>query len=237
MRLDRYLSDMNVGTRKEIGALIRKGRVSVDGTFVKDPARPVGPENAVSVDAVPIPYETFSYLMLNKPKGVVSATQDPKQRTVLDLLPKIRRRDLFPVGRLDKDTTGLMLITNDGQLAHRLLSPRHHVDKTYEAVLKKPATREDILAFSRGLEIAPDADGPGFTCLPAVLSLSPDDSCRAYVTLHEGKYHQVKRMFRTRGNEVLSLKRLSMGNLSLDPHLAEGESRRLTGEEIDRCRE
>lgn len=236
MRLDRYLADMSIGTRKEIGTMIRKGRVIVDGTIARESAMQVSPDTPVLLDGVLIPYEEWTYLMLNKPCGVISATEDPRQKTVLDLLPKIRRKDLFPVGRLDIDTTGLLLLTNDGALSHRLLSPKRHVDKTYEAMLEKPVGPDDPAAFAAGLVIPKDADGDGFTALPA--KLAPGDSpTHVFVTIREGKYHQVKRMFAARGNKVLSLKRLTMGSLILDPELREGEYRRLTDAEVQALKE
>jgi 16S rRNA pseudouridine516 synthase len=236
MRLDRYMADMSIGTRKEIGMMIRKGRVTVNGTTAKDAAMQVSPDTPVFVDGTPIPYEEWTYLIMNKPCGVISATEDPRQKTVLDLLPKIRRKDLFPVGRLDIDTTGLLLITNDGALSHRLLSPKRHVDKTYEVMLEKPVGSGDPAAFAAGLVIPKDADGDGFTALPAKL-VEGDSPKHVFVTIREGKYHQVKRMFAARGNKVLSLKRLTMGSLSLDPELHEGEVRRLTDAEVQALKE
>ena len=166
--------------------------------------------------------------MLNKPAGVVSATRDDGSETVVDLVEGKSRKDLFPVGRLDKDTVGLLLITNDGQLAHRLLSPAHHVDKVYFARLDHAATEEDVAAFQAGLDIG-DED----LTLPAQLEIpNAQQPNEVLVTLREGRYHQVKRMFEARDNEVVYLKRLSMGSLVLDPALAEGESRRLTAEEL-----
>lgn len=230
MRIDKFLSDMGAGTRAEIKKAIKKGRVFAGGKAVKDPGAPFegGP---VFFDGLQIPYEPYAYYMLNKPAGVVSATQDPRQETVLDLLPKPRRKDLFPVGRLDKDTEGLLLITNDGELAHHLLSPKKHVDKTYFALVQGLIAEADIAAFALGLVV-----DEGFTAMPAILSpLRIDETemkTELTITIREGKFHQVKRMFLAIGKEVLYLKRLKMGPLSLDPSLPPGGSRRLTGEEL-----
>ena len=187
----------------------------------------------------PAVYARYEYFMLNKPSGVVSATEDKKEKTVLDLLRSdkssdagtgMRREDLFPVGRLDKDTEGLLLITNDGDLAHRLLSPKKHVDKVYYADIRGKVDEEDVRMFAQGLDI-----GDEKATLPAELKiLSSGETSRIEVTLREGRYHQVKRMFRAVGKEVIYLKRLSMGSLALDEALAPGEFRRLTDEEVDK---
>ena len=201
--------------------MVRQGRVLVDGKPAPAANMKVDPQTAVILlDGEPLGYEKFTYVMLHKPAGVLTATEDRRQETVLDLL----RRALSPVGRLDKDTEGLLLLTNDGQLAHRLLSPKSHVDKVYYARVDGALEPGDIAAFAAGMTL-----GDGLECLPAGLEiLSPTE---ALVTLREGKFHQVKRMLAARGKPVLYLKRLSMGRLRLDPALAPGAWRMLTEEE------
>lgn len=231
MRLDKYLSDMGVGTRSELKKEIKKGAVSVDGTVVKDPGCSVTADSRVTFRGTEIAYEEFVYYMLNKPAGIISASEDGREPTVVDLIAEPKRKDLFPVGRLDRDTEGLLLITNDGALSHRLLSPKHHVDKVYYAELSGILNESHAEEFSSGITL-PD----GLECLPAdlkILSVSPEDNTsEAEITVREGKFHQVKRMFSAIGAEVTYLKRLSMGTLRLDPALAPGEYRRLTSDEI-----
>ena len=225
MRLDKYLAEMGAGTRKEIGKAVRAGRVTVNGQASKNAAMQVTAEDDVRLDGALIAYETFVYYMLNKPAGVISATEDARERTVLDLISERQRKGLFPVGRLDRDTEGLLLITNDGGLAHRLLSPRHHVDKVYYARLDGPVGEAEKALFAQGLKV-----DETLTALPAELEiLEPATEVR--VTIREGKFHQVKRMFEAVGREVLYLKRLSMGPLALDESLPKGDYRRLTAEE------
>ena len=225
MRLDKYLAEMGAGTRKEIGKAVRAGRVTVNGQTVKNAAMQVTAEDEVSMDGVPVEYEEYVYYMLNKPAGVISATEDARERTVLDLISERQRKGLFPVGRLDRDTEGLLLITNDGGLAHRLLSPRHHVDKVYYARLDGPVGEAEKALFAQGLKV-----DETLTALPAELEiLEPATEVR--VTIREGKFHQVKRMFEAVGREVLYLKRLSMGPLALEESLPQGAYRRLTAEE------
>ncbi|MBO5521699.1 MAG: rRNA pseudouridine synthase [Eubacterium sp.] len=232
MRLDKYLADMSVGTRKELKEMIRKGRVLVDGVPVKDPGTAITGAEEVTVDGAKIAYTAFEYYMLNKPAGVISASEDSRQTTVVDLIEDRKRKDLFPVGRLDKDTVGLLMITNDGDLSHRLLSPRFHVDKVYYARIAGAVTESDVKAFADGLKI-----DDTLTALPAKLEIlsvtaAPDPVSEIEVTIREGKFHQIKRMFAARGMEVVYLKRLSMGPLVLDPGLEEGEYRPLTDEEV-----
>ena len=225
MRLDKYLAEMGSGTRKEIGKAVRAGRVTVNGQTVKNAAMQVTAEDEVSMDGVSVEYEEYVYYMLNKPAGVISATEDARERTVLDLISERQRKGLFPVGRLDRDTEGLLLITNDGGLAHRLLSPRHHVDKVYYARLDGPVGEAEKALFAQGLKV-----DEALTALPAELEiLEPATEVR--VTIREGKFHQVKRMFEAVGREVLYLKRLSMGPLALEESLPQGAYRRLTAEE------
>ena len=227
MRLDKFLADMGCGTRSDLKKMIRKGCVLVDEKTARDPGTSVTENSCVVLNGEEIHYQTMVYIMLNKPDGVISAINDPKQETVIDLITDQIRRDLFPVGRLDKDTEGLLLLTNDGELAHRILSPKHHVDKTYYAKLDGEVTDEMIDQFKEGLEIN---DEEPFKALPAVLK--PDLHNSAVITIQEGKYHQIKRMFKMVGREVLYLKRLSMGPLKLDENLKPGEYRSLTEEEI-----
>ena len=225
-RLDKIISATGKKSRREVREMVRQGRVLVDGKPAPAADMKVDPQTAVILlDGEPLGYEKFTYVMLHKPAGVLTATEDRRQETVLDLLPpELRRRALSPVGRLDKDTEGLLLLTNDGQLAHRLLSPKSHVDKVYYARVDGALEPGDIAAFAAGMTL-----GDGLECLPAGLEiLSPTE---ALVTLREGKFHQVKRMLAARGKPVLYLKRLSMGRLRLDPALAPGARRMLTEEE------
>lgn len=217
-RLDKIISATGKKSRREVREMVRQGRVLVDGKPAPAADMKVDPQTAVILlDGEPLGYEKFTYVMLHKPAGVLTATEDRRQETVLDLLPpELRRRALSPVGRLDKDTEGLLLLTNDGQLAHRLLSPKSHVDKVYYARVDGALEPGDIAAFAAGMTL-----GDGLECLPAGLEiLSPTE---ALVTLREGKFHQVKRMLAARGKPVLYLKRLSMGRLRLDPALAPGD--------------
>lgn len=227
-RLDKFLAAQGKGTRKEVGRLIRSGAVAVDGVPVRDPAAKVYPScQTVAVEGSPILWQEHLYIMMNKPAGVLSATEDRRQKTVLDLLPEdLRRRGLFPAGRLDKDTTGLLLITDDGDLAHRMLSPKKHVYKLYQARLDAPVTPEDVRAFEEGVRWGEEVYAP------ARLWAGEGDPFVAFAQVHEGRFHQVKRMFQARGKTVLSLKRLKIGGLSLDSTLQEGECRLLAPEEV-----
>ena len=245
MRLDKYLAEMGEGTRQEVKAFIRKGRVMVGGVPVKKPEAKVEEGNDQgTLDGREIPYQKYLYYMLNKPAGVITATTDSRDRTVLDLLGEDRRKDLFPVGRLDKDTEGLLLITNDGPLAHRLLSPRKHVDKCYYAKVRGEVTGEDVEQFAQGLFLAGLGEEKEEKTMPARLEIlktvstggeeDPGFVSEILLTIQEGKFHQVKRMFQAVGKEVLYLKRLSMGSLKLDPELAPGQYRELTKEEMER---
>lgn len=229
IRLDKYLADMGIGTRSEVKKYIRQGKVKVDGKVEKSPEAKLDEkkQRVLYLDQC-VGYEAFEYYMLNKPAGVISATTDTKEKTVIDLIESKKRKDLFPVGRLDKDTEGLLLITNDGELAHRLLSPKKHVDKVYYAKIKGVVTEEDKIAFSEGVSL-----GQGEMAKPANLRiLVSDEISEIHLTIQEGKFHQVKRMFLAVGKEVVYLKRLSMGSLVLDENLALGEYRPLTKEEI-----
>lgn len=230
MRLDKYLSEMGVGTRSQVKQLIRKGLVSVNGETAKKPETQVTETDSVCANGAEIAFVRMEYYMLNKPAGCVSATEDKKIPTVLDLIADKKRGDLFPVGRLDRDTEGLLLITNDGALAHRLLSPKRHVDKTYFARIKGEVREEHIGLFGAGLDI-----GDEKPTLPAVLRiLKSGPESEITVTIREGRYHQVKRMFEAIGCEVIYLKRLSMGSLALDESLKPGEYRPLSQMELQK---
>lgn len=231
IRLDKFLADMGVGTRTEVKAYIRQGKVFIDGQVVKSADVKIDTDKqSVICNGRPVAYESFEYYMLNKPAGVISATTDPKDKTVIDLIKDKKRKDLFPVGRLDKDTEGLLLITNDGELAHRLLSPKKHVDKVYFAKVEGKVTDEDVEAFLEGVSI-----GNEEVTKPAKLEIiHSDEISEIRLTIQEGKFHQVKRMFEAVDKKVIYLKRLSMGSLVLDENLALGEYRLLTKEELDK---
>ncbi|MDD6043784.1 MAG: pseudouridine synthase [Eubacteriaceae bacterium] len=231
MRLDKYLAESGQGTRSEVKQLVKKGHVSVNGVTARDSGMKVDSDkDAVKVNGRSVIYEKFRYFMLNKPQGCVSATRDGLSSTVLDLLEGEITRDLFPVGRLDKDTEGFLLITNDGQLGHELLSPRKHVDKKYVAHVSKPLTPEQLIAFAEGVDI-----GDEKPTMPA--KIRPLDEENVYeVVLQEGRYHQVKRMFEAFGSKVTYLKRVSMGPVTLDESLEPGQYRKLTAEEVEALR-
>ncbi|MGI5963715.1 MAG: 16S rRNA pseudouridine(516) synthase [Lawsonibacter sp.] len=231
-RVDKSLSSTGRWSRKEVKNLIRQGRVKAGDKVVLRPEEKYDLERCVLfVNGEAVNWQAQTYLMLYKPAGVLSATEDRRQKTVLDLLPDyLRRRGLFPVGRLDKDTTGLLLLTDDGQLAHDLLSPKKHVDKVYLARVEGHVTEEDRIVLAEGMVLE-----DGLRCLPANLEAIGDGQ-RCLVTLHEGKYHQVKRMLAARGKPVLELKRLSMGPLTLDEGLEPGQWRFLTPEEVAQCK-
>ena len=226
VRLDKFLCDCNIGTRSQVKDFIRLGQVTVNGQVMKKADFKVD-ENTDSVTfrGEPCGYRRFAYYMLHKPAGVVSATVDNTADTVLSLLRNVKDKDLFPVGRLDKDTTGLLLVTNDGELAHRLLSPKKHVDKSYLTQIAKPLNENDICMLSEGVDI-----GDEETTLPAKVQIL--DENYIILTIHEGRFHQVKRMLRAVDNEVLSLKRISFGPLTLPENLSPGEFRELTPNEV-----
>lgn len=230
-RLDKILANTGRWSRKEVRELVRAGRVTVDGAVARTPEEKHDPAASFLVDGQPVSGERLVYLMLHKPAGLVSATEDPREPTVLTLLPEhLRRVGLFPAGRLDKDTEGLLLLTNDGPLAHRLLSPRWHVDKTYYVEVEGSLDEADEEAFRQGITLA-----DGLACLPAGLAIL-EKRDTAIVTLREGKYHQIKRMLASRGKPVRYLKRLTMGPLALDPALERGQWRPLTAEELTALR-
>ena len=226
-RLDKLLASTGHWSRREVKDLVRQGRVLADGRPAARPEDKFDPERVrLSVDGLEVDCAPFVYLMLHKPAGLLSATEDRNQKTVLDLLPEhLRRRGLFPVGRLDKDTEGLLLLTNDGPLGHRLLAPKKHVDKVYFVRVDGTLDGADAAAFRAGMTLE-----DGLRCLPAELEVL-DPASTGLVTLREGKYHQVKRMLAHRGKPVTYLKRLSMGPVALDPDLAPGAWRPLTEEE------
>lgn len=228
IRLDKLLADMGIASRKELKQMIKSGRVSVDGVAATVPEMKLDAEKAlVALDGKPLNYSRFHYYMLDKPKGILSVTEDKKQPTVLSLVtPEMRRMGLFPVGRLDKDTSGLLLLTDDGDFAHRVISPKSGVKKLYYAKVDGSLDERDIAAFSQGLIL-----GDGTKCLPAQLEILSDDEC--HVTVMEGKYHQVRRMLASRGAPVLELRRLSIGALKLDESLGAGGLRELAQSEID----
>lgn len=225
LRLDKYLADMQAGTRSQVKEMIRRGRVEVDNIKIMSPSQKISANSRVTIDGKALDYVSVEYYMLNKPAGVLSASRDKKAKTVMDLIDSRRRKDLFPVGRLDKDTEGLLLITDDGELAHQLLSPKRHVDKVYLAKLLHPVKEKDVEAFENGIDI-----GEKSPTLPAGLKALPDN--QAKITIREGKFHQIKRMFESLGNQVLYLKRLSMGEFYLEDTLAPGEFRPLTDKEL-----
>ena len=230
MRLDKFLTEMGIGSRSEVKQGIKKGFAKVNGEVAKRPEQKVEEIDSVTWKGTPVVYVEYEYIMLNKPAGVVSATEDNRDQTVVDLIKDSHRNDLFPVGRLDKDTEGLLLMTNDGALAHRLLSPKHHVSKVYYAKVDGVMTEEDVQLFSEGFHVDDELDA-----LPANLKIlsKTDSSCEIELEIYEGKFHQVKRMVHAVGKEVVFLKRLSMGNLVLDPDLEPGEYRHLTASELE----
>ena len=230
-RLDKLLANTGRWSRREVKELVRRGQVRVDGVIAASAEQKITPAAAVTVSGEPVALGSCTYLLLHKPAGVLTATEDRRQPTVLDLLPaEYRRIGVAPVGRLDKDTTGLLLLTDDGELAHRLLSPKYHVDKRYLARVDGPLSQADVDAFASGITLS-----DGTECLPAGLELLPENRC--IVTLRQGKFHQVKRMLASRGAPVVTLHRLSMGTLSLPEALLPGQWRLLTEEETAALRQ
>lgn len=232
MRIDKYLANMNVGSRKEVHQLIKKGIVAVNGTTVKTPKQQVKESDQVTVNGDAVAYQKYHYFLLNKPKGVLSATEDRSQPTVISILaPQDRYQGIVPVGRLDKDTTGLLLLTNDGQLNHELLAPGKHVDKVYRAEIAGVANDATVKTFASGMTL-----GDGTKLQPAELKiLSQDeehDKSTTEIKICEGKYHQIKRMFGAVGMKVVELERISMGKLTLPANLKRGEYLELKLEDI-----
>lgn len=227
MRLDKFLCEAGAGTRSEVKQLVKKGAVAVNGGIEKAADRKVDTCDRITLYGRELSYQKFRYYLLYKPAGVVTATEDKHERTVMELLRGIDTRELFPVGRLDKDTEGLLLITNDGGLAHRLLSPKKHIDKTYLVKTKLPLSEEAVERLTEGVDI-----GDERPTLPAVVKQISDMEME--LTIREGRFHQIKRMVSAVGNEVVFLKRLSMGTLLLPAELSAGEFRELTKEETER---
>ena len=229
MRIDKFVSEQYGVSRSDAKAMIKKSQVTVNGTAVKSSDMKIDPDNdSIAVCGKEISYRKFIYIMLNKPDGVVCATRDGLSSTVLELIPEeIRRKGLFPAGRLDKDTEGFVFITDDGALAHKMLAPKSHVEKEYMVTLEKPTEKEYEELFASGMTIDGDEK-----CLPAKLIFTEDKNVVRLI-LHEGKYHQVKRMMQTAGNKVIHLKRIRMGGIELDPKLAPGECREITDEELE----
>lgn len=232
MRIDKYLANMNVGSRKEVHQLIKKGIVAVNGTTVKTPKQQVKESDQVTVNGDAVAYQKYHYFLLNKPKGVLSATEDRSQPTVISILaPQDRYQGIVPVGRLDKDTTGLLLLTNDGQLNHELLAPGKHVDKVYRAEIAGVANDATVKTFASGMTL-----GDGTKLQPAELKiLSQDeehDRSTTEIKICEGKYHQIKRMFGAVGMKVVELERILMGKLTLPANLKRGEYLELKLEDI-----
>ena len=230
-RIDKVLSNLGHGTRKEVKALLKKGKVEIDGIKVSDSAMKIDPDKAViKVSGEEIRYRKHIYLIMNKPAGVVSATVDNHDETVIDLIDEeYHAFKPFPIGRLDKDTVGLLLITNDGELNHKLIAPKNHVDKVYYAEINKFVDESDIATFKKGVVI-----DDGYKCMPAVLEVlnADENGSEVMVTIQEGKFHQVKRMFESVDKKVVFLRRISFGPLKLDENLSEGQFRELSEEEV-----
>lgn len=231
-RLDKVLANLGFGSRKEVKSLVKEKEVLIDGEVAKDGSIQIDPEKSeIVVKGEKVNYRKYIYLIMNKPEGVVSATFDKYDETVIDLIDEeYRVFDPFPVGRLDKDTVGLLLITNDGELNHRLISPKWHVDKVYYAEIDKKVEKSDIEAFEKGITL-----DDGYKCMPAKLEIikSDENGSEVKVTIQEGKFHQVKRMFNSVGKNVVYLKRISFGPMLLPEDLQEGECRELTHEELE----
>lgn len=233
MRLDKILAHMGYGSRKDVRSLIRKGHVSVNSKITRNNGLHVNTEqDVIEVNGEIVHYRKHIYIMLNKPQGVISATEDARDQTVIDLLPaNLQHFEPFPVGRLDKDTEGLLLLTNDGQLAHRLTSPRRGIEKTYYAKISGEVTDADVKAFQCGVTL-----DDGYVTKPGQLSiLKSDNISEIELTITEGKYHQVKRMFLAVNHEVIYLKRIRMGDIELDDQLELGSFRELNDEELSYC--
>ena len=230
MRIDKFLADCGTGSRKDVKNFIKNSRVCVNGKTVRDSSMHVSENDKITLDGEILQYMKYVYLMLNKPDGVISATYDGRHTTVIELVPEeFSHYDLFPVGRLDIDTTGLLILTNDGALAHRLTSPKHHADKIYSAVIDSEVDEDDADAFCSGITL-----DDGYVCKSADLKIvESGETSKIELTIREGKFHQVKRMFEARGKKVLKLKRICMGGVYLDESLQEGQMRLLDEKEIE----
>ncbi|ADL51123.1 pseudouridine synthase [Clostridium cellulovorans] len=230
-RLDKVLANLGYGTRKEVKVLVKKGAVEINGVQAKNSDVKVDTnEDIIKVNGETINYRKFIYLMMNKPAGVVSATFDNYDETVIDLLdPEEQIFEPFPVGRLDKDTVGLLLLTNDGELNHKLISPKYHVDKVYYAEIDKPVDDKDVKCFEKGIVL-----DDGYKTMPGKLEIlkATEHGSEVYVTIQEGKFHQVKRMFESLGKKVVFLKRISFGGIILDEDLEEGQYREISEDEL-----
>ena len=235
MRLDKFLANSGIGTRKEVKEIIKKKKISVNGVFVKDGKIHIDEnKDVIKYENKVVGYKPFVYIMMNKPAGVISATEDNCHKTVIDLLnDEYRTYDIFPVGRLDIDTEGLLLLTNDGILSHNLLSPKKHVDKKYHVKIAKPLSENDVKTLENGIKLEENFVTKKAKVEVISENLHENGDNQIYITISEGKFHQVKRMFKAVNNEVLYLKRVKMGNLSLDENLKLGEYRELTEEELD----
>ncbi|NRN80554.1 pseudouridine synthase [Lactobacillus helveticus] len=236
MRIDKYLANMNVGSRKEVHVLIKKGIVTVNSDVVKTPKQQVKESDEVLVDGQEVNYQKYHYFLMNKPKGVLSATEDRSQRAVISLLkPQDKYQGITPVGRLDKDTTGLLLLTNDGQLNHELLAPNKHVDKIYRAKIAGVADDETVKTFASGMTL-----GDGTKLKPAELKIlaqdEEHDSSEIEIKIREGKYHQIKRMFGAVGMKVVELERISMGKLKLPKDLKRGNYIELSLDDVSKIK-
>lgn len=230
MRLDRYLCELNIGSRSQVKEFVRKGLVSVNGQVIRSADQKIEEQkDQVAFQGNILTYQKYVYYMLNKPLGVVSATQDNTAGTVVELLASEGRKDLFPMGRLDKDTEGLLILTNDGELTHRLLSPKRHVDKTYQVTVSHALSEEDFRRLEQGVDI-----GEERLTLPAKVEGVSENVF--YLTIQEGKYHQVKRMLQAVGNQVTALKRIRFGGIDLDERLTPGAYRPLTLQEEERLK-
>lgn len=230
-RLDKILSNIGYGSRKDIKAYVKKGVVKVNNEAVKDSSKKFNPyKDRIEIEGELIEYKEYIYLMMNKPDGVISSTYDNIHRTVIDLIDEeYKVFNPFPVGRLDKDTEGLLLISNDGKLAHNLLSPKKHIDKIYYVKIEGEVTKDDVLKMKEGVVI-----DKNYKTMPAALEIiNSNKISEVYITIKEGKFHQIKKMFKTLGKEVMYLKRISMGYLKLDEKLLPGEYRELTQEEVE----
>ena len=235
MRLDKFFTSQSLASRKEVKELVKKGLVKINGIPARSSDMTITPEeDVILLNGKTISYKEHIYIMMNKPQGVVSATEDNLHATVLYLVPpELFSKGLFPAGRLDKYTVGFVLVTDDGDFAHRILSPKKHVSKTYEAIISDAVSSEDISAFQEGLQLK-----DGTLCLRAELKvLKPGKQPLVQIVIHEGKYHQIKRMFEARGKKVLFLKRTKIGNLSLDENLAPGECKEILHKELDQILE